>query len=518
VQGGRHTADQRESQQGHRWAIGGHLHCQPGPCSAVLTAADRAPSAPAEPLAPPGALWLWCLALALVLWGAAALRHALLQSNAYDLGLFDQWAWLLARGLPPISSMEGVHVMADHAAWLFPLVALPYRWLPSIQWLFASQALALSLTALPLWVVARQAGLGMRLAWLACGLWWLQPVVFNANLFDFHPEVWAMPALAGCFWALRAGRRWLWLGLLLVLLGCRDGLALVVLGLGLAAALERRWRAAALAAGLGLGWLLLLSRWLYPLLRGGGPKAAAAAYGHLGGSVEAVALNLLSRPQRLLEQVGPGHALVYLLLLAVAVAPFWRRPSLPTLAAAIPLVAANLVSETSAQRTLIHHYNLPVAVIAVVAAIDGLAVARPVGLPWRRLAWATLCWAALAKPWFFTGPYLERFDQLKATGAAIASISPGAAVLTTSPLVPQLSQRTLVAFPHPPGDPALLQRFDVLLLDPGDPGWASDRASQERLLAGARQAGWHCRRWGDGELELCRRPGGAAAKTMPPPG
>jgi uncharacterized membrane protein len=348
----------------------------------------------------PIALWLWSLAVALVFWGAAALRHALLQSNAYDLGLFDQWAWLLAAGRPPISSMEGVHVLADHAAWLFPLVALPYRLLATPQWLLASQALALGLTAIPLWAVARQAGLTPRLAWLVCGLWWLQPVVFNANLFDFHPEVWAMPALAGSFWALRAGRRWLWLGLLLVLLGCRDGLALVVLGLGLGAALERRWRAALLAWGLGLGWLVLLSRWLYPLLRGEGPKAAAAAYGHLGGSVEAIVLNLLTRPQMVLQQVPLLDALVYLLLLAVAVAPFWRRASLATLATGLPLVLANLLSSTSSQRTLIHHYNLPVAVIVVVAAVDGLAVARPQGLPWRRLAWAALCWAALAKPWF----------------------------------------------------------------------------------------------------------------------
>ncbi|MFN5195593.1 MAG: DUF2079 domain-containing protein [Cyanobacteriota bacterium] len=454
----------------------------------------------------PIALWLWSLAVALVFWGAAALRHALLQSNAYDLGLFDQWAWLLAAGRPPISSMEGVHVLADHAAWLFPLVALPYRLLATPQWLLASQALALGLTAIPLWAVARQAGLTPRLAWLVCGLWWLQPVVFNANLFDFHPEVWAMPALAGSFWALRAGRRWRGLGRRLGRRGCRDGLARVVLGLGLGAALERRWRAALLAWGLGLGWLVLLSRWLYPLLRGEGPKAAAAAYGHLGGSVEAIVLNLLTRPQMVLQQVPLLDALVYLLLLAVAVAPFWRRASLPTLATGLPLVLANLLSSTSSQRTLIHHYNLPVAVIVVVAAVDGLAVARPQGLPWRRLAWAALCWAALAKPWFFSGPYLERLALVRPAGAAIATIAPGEAVLTTSYLVPQLSGRGRIAFPRPELATADLASFDVLLLHPDDPGWASDRPTQERLLEAARSAGWRCRPWGDQGMELCRRP------------
>jgi uncharacterized membrane protein len=455
----------------------------------------------------PLALWLWSLALAFVWWGASALRHALLQSNAYDLGLFDQWAWLLAAGRPPISSMEGVHVLADHAAWLLPLVALPYRLLASPQWLLASQALALSLTAVPLWAVARQAGLSARLAWLACGLWWLQPVVFNANLFDFHPEVWAMPALAGCFWAQRSGRHRLWLALMLVLLGCRDGLALVVVGLGVGAALERRWRAALLAFGLGLGWLLLLSRWLYPLLRGEGPKAAAAAYGHLGDSVEAIALNLITSPQLALQQVSPLDALLYLVLLSVAVAPFWRGASLPTLATALPLVLSNLISSTTSQRTLIHHYNLPVAVIAVVAAVDGLAVAPSPRLPWRRLAWAAVCWAALAKPWFFSGPYLERLALVRPAAAAMATIGPDEAVLTTSYLVPHLSGREQIAFPRPEIDTAALDRFDVLLLHPDDPGWASDRPTQERLLEGARQMGWRCQPWGPQGMELCRRPG-----------
>ncbi|MFZ9974595.1 MAG: DUF2079 domain-containing protein, partial [Vulcanococcus sp.] len=66
---------------------------------------------------PPRNLSLGCAAIFLVLWGSAAARHGLIQSNAYDLGLFDQWIWLVSRGLPPVSSMEGVHLLADHGAW-----------------------------------------------------------------------------------------------------------------------------------------------------------------------------------------------------------------------------------------------------------------------------------------------------------------------------------------------------------------------------------------------------------------
>ena len=106
---------------------------------------------------PPRLLWGLAIALGLLGWGCSALRHGLLQSNAYDLGLFDQWVWLISQGLPPISSMEHVHVLADHGAWLLYGAGALYKLLPSVQWLLAGQALALSLTAIPIWWLAQQA-------------------------------------------------------------------------------------------------------------------------------------------------------------------------------------------------------------------------------------------------------------------------------------------------------------------------------------------------------------------------
>jgi len=164
-------------------------------------------------------------------WGLAALRHALLQSNSFDLGLFDQWVWLVSRGMAPVSSQSAdLHLLTDHGAWLVYGLAPLYALLPSLQWLLALQAFSLAFTAVPLWLLARDAGLPQGLRWTVCGLWWLQPVVFNTNLFDFHPEVLAMPLLVALVIAGR--RQWIgaWAGLILLILGCRDGLALVILG------------------------------------------------------------------------------------------------------------------------------------------------------------------------------------------------------------------------------------------------------------------------------------------------
>ena len=446
---------------------------------------------------PPRQLWCLAVGLGLLGWGCSALRHGLLQSNAYDLGLFDQWVWLISQGLPPMSSMEQVHVLADHGAWLLYGAGVLYRMVPSVQWLLGGQALALSLTAIPLWALAQQAGLRPRGCWLACGLWWLQPVVFNTLLFDVHPETWVMPAFGFALWAERDNRPRLWLLLLMLMLGARDGLVLVIAGMALDLALRRRWRWSAAALGLAAGWLLLLSRWLYPLLRNGdGPKAAGRMFGHLLGS-----------PLNVIQQLDWSGGLTYLLLLALPCGLLWRRRSLPVLLISLPLVLVNLLSASPSYRTLVHHYSLPLAVLGVLAAIDGglQGAAGRRGPAWA-LIWASACWLALAKPWFFTGPYLQRLAQLDQARSAITRIQPDDAVLTTSFLVPQLSQRSTIAFPKRSSNHSLDSGpWTALLLNPEDPGWGSKRSVQRDLLNQARDRNWSCQRWSSG-LTLCQPP------------
>jgi hypothetical protein len=157
----------------------------------------------------------------------------------------------------------------------------------------------------------------------------LQPVVITTNRYDFHPVVLARPLLAILVIAARRQRIWTWARLILLILGCRDGLALVSVGLGHQQLLRRRWWLAGVGLGLCLGWLALLSGWLDPLLtaRYSGVNAGASRYSYLGDSIGAIALGLLQHPQRILGNVDWAGAVVDLLLLALALLPFWRLAS-----------------------------------------------------------------------------------------------------------------------------------------------------------------------------------------------
>jgi len=459
---------------------------------------------------PPARLWWTSFGVGVLGWGLAASRHWLLQSNAYDLGLFDQWAWLLGNGLPPVSSMEDVHVLADHGAWMFYGSGLLYWFQPSIHWLLASQALALSLTAIPVWMLADQAGLSRRLCWFSCLLWWLQPLVFNVNLFDFHPEVWVMPGLAMAIWCQRKQHFGGWILLLVLMLGCRDGLVLVTFGLSISLLIQRCWSWAFAGATLSGAWILMLSQWLYPLFRNGeGPKAAGQMFSHLGDNFGDILFTLASQPWLAFTQIDLGGGTFYLLILVLPTLLFWRRRSLVILSAAVPLLLVNLNAEASSYRTLIHHYSLPIAVLSVTAAIDGLALRPRQTFPWKGLSWAVACWIVLAKPWFFTGPYLNRVNVIGDAQQAISKLTPQDRVLTTSYFVPQISQRQHVAFAKKSqSKQAFRNGWTVFLLNPNDPGWGSKKRIQTDLLSQAKDKNWSCQSWDSG-LELCRKPSSA---------
>ena len=146
----------------------------------------------------------------------------------------------------------------------------------------------------------------------------------------------------------------------------------------------------------------------------------------------------------------------------------WRRSSLPTLLIGSPLLLANLLSASPSYPTLVHHYSLPLELIAVLASIRGaLPSTSRRGTPTWRLIWATACWLALTKPRFFTGPYLERQSDLGDVQSAIALIQPNDSVLNNSYFVAQLA----IAFPKRSSRrPLAKTSWSALLLNPKDPG------------------------------------------------
>jgi uncharacterized membrane protein len=412
---------------------------------------------------------------ALILFLCSTARHALFQSGALDLGYFDQAAYLISQGVTPIVSFWGYHFLGGHADWIMYLVAGFYRIYPDVHWLLAIQAIALSLGAIPSFALARQAGLSAAHARAIALMYLLYPLIFNLNLFDFHPEVIALPLLITAIWAARARRLVVFTICIIFSLGCRDALSITIAAMGLwFILLENRRVYGTIALSLGIAWFLIATQWLIPHFRPAGVESVAR-YAYLGSSVTEIALNLLLKPQLILGHIFSIESFFYifLLLLPIGWCMSWRQ--LTYLLPALPTLIINLLSDLSLQRDLLHQYSLPIIPFLVVFAIATLNqktawIQRP---RWIML-WSIVSFVALAKYGFFTGKYLTRLDQLPALREAIAQVqSTRDPVLTSSYFVPHLTHRSQLEYTKTFAPPTTLEPYQSILLNLQDPGWGS---------------------------------------------
>ena len=443
----------------------------------------------------------------LAFFALAVLRHYLLQSNAYDLGLFDQWIWLTSRNLPSYSTMTGLHMFADHGAWILYFISALYKLIPDINILFLSQSLSLCFTTIPLWLLCKKNNLSSKVGFLIGTFWLLQPTVFNINLFDFHPEVLAMPWVGFYYYFEKNKNFTISILLTFLILGTRDGLVLLIFGFGLEQILKKKFGRAFILFLISILWFLFLNNLMYPILNGDkGSVMALARYSSYGDSFVEILFTLFFNPLYVLKNVNLIDSIFYLLILFAPAFVFWKNISFITLISSFPLVFSNILSESSSQRTLIHQYSLPIVLIIVVSVINGIAKNKDIFIYSKKaFLWMIICWAALAKPLFFAGHYLTRLDSIIPAREAFKEIPKNANVITTSYLVPHLSQRSFIKYPKNEDDiKSDLNEFNILLLNPLDPGWDSSNKLQKKYIKTAKENNWECLKWDNG-LELCKK-------------
>ncbi|MBD1940508.1 DUF2079 domain-containing protein [Microcoleus sp. FACHB-68] len=440
-------------------------------------------------------------AAAVIFFACSSLRHALFQSGAFDLGIFDQAVYLISQGKPAISSFIGFHILGDHAALILYPLALLYKIYPDVHGLLAVQAVALALGALPAWQLAKLAGLQEKPALAMAGVYLLYPLVFNLNLFDFHPEVIALPAL---LWAILAARQnqigWFCLAIALVL-SCKAVLALTIVAMGFwLIFFEKKRLFGTIAIAAGVAWFLIATQFIIPFF---GSNAASVArhlprYSYLGNSAPEVLKNVLLQPALILGKIFSLTTLEYLALLVLPVI-WWLSPQhLAPLVGAVPTLVLNILSEAATQRNLVQQYSLPVLPFLLLAVISNLAakekypalerqqknsffsnfpsvsfLAMRQGSLLSLILWSFLAFLALAKYGYFGSIYLDSLDTWKATRQAIAQIKTEESVLTTHEISPHLSNRQFIKFTDTTSPPANLAEFKYILLNLRDPGWNS---------------------------------------------
>jgi uncharacterized membrane protein len=424
---------------------------------------------------------------AAVLFVCSSVRHGLFQSTAFDLGYFDQATYLISVGASPIVSFWGFHFLGGHADWILYLVAVLYKIVPSVYWLLGIQAIALSLGAIPTYYLATQACLADAQAKAIAIAYLLYPLIFNLNLFDFHPEVIALPLLLTAVFIARAPQsqqQVSWFTLCLIaIFGCRDALSLTVVAMGIWLWIwEKKRRCGAIAIALGTSWFLIATQVLIPHFRPGGVESVTR-FAHLGNSVGEIALNLLLKPQIVLAAVFTLPNLWYCLLLVSPVLWGLSARHLAALIPTIPTVVMNLLSTMESQKDLLHQYSLPAVPFLLLAAIAALAQKHGlIQKPRWIVAWALVSFMLMAKVGYFGDRYLTSLPTWQATRTALAQVPSQGSVLTTAWIAPHVTHRPMVKLAISGSESTDLNQFDAVLLDVSRPGWMSNSELLQQLV------------------------------------
>jgi uncharacterized membrane protein len=454
------------------------------------------------------------LALAITIWIVTfavlvVRRQERFWSVDFDMGIYDQAIWLLARGQSFIT-VRGLPVFGHHATFGLLLFA-PASWLGAgPNFLNVAQVTVLALGAVPLYLLGRARSLS---EWAAAGLagaFLLHPALQFLGWELFHPESIAITPLL-CAYLCAVRRSWRWFAVWTVLaVSFKEDLALAVLVLGLVIAFRPRRQpgdrlAGLLTAVLAALWFIAVTQLLIPTVAGH-PAHYEALYAGVGGSPWGIVETAVTDPGEITSRVLSSESGDFAWKL---LAPFGLTALLSpgVLAVGLPQFGADVLSDTSWTREISFHYAaLPLAAVAI-AAVEGAAflvrrfggVTRwlvPVGVLACALT-ATLAWgpspigAEYRNQWWPP----EQDTRLDAKRAAVAAVPADASVSAVYTFVPHLSGREeIYSFPNPwrPSNWGYEDRdtrdprtVDWLVVDRGALGEADRLLLEQILTSGA---------------------------------
>jgi len=375
--------------------------------------------------------------------------------HGFETAKYAQAAWQIGEGLKPETTLSGGNILAEQGSLImYPLGALTSV-LPRIETLLVIRSIALSLTIIPLWRLARRHGLlGLGATSTIAFAFSIYTYVHNMNIADFAPAVLAVPAL---MWAVLAGfdeKKRILTAAIIFALCCRADLGLAIAGLGVLLLIERRRRVGVIALVGGMGWFLIS---MYGLQRGldGGSYQFLAPYSAFGDTPLGALGGIISHPIRFWTAVG---TLANFQILVTLLAPVLFLPlTAPRyLLPAVPLYVLYMGADVPFGRLREAAQTVPMTVFVFVATVFALKRTGRILVKTVRVERRIILALLLTSLVFFvrdstTSPYQEPWDwgTRDATDLArlqaVASIPPeatnGAPVRASASLLPLLSER-----------------------------------------------------------------------------
>jgi uncharacterized membrane protein len=204
----------------------------------------------------------------------AILNYQGFKTQMNDLGNADQAIWQASLGhlSMPVSNdvfTNSTSRFYRHANFIFWLIAPLYRIWPNPEILLVITSLACALAGLGLFAIARHR---LNKSWWSLAppiVYWLSPMVQDANLFDFHVVTIMSALFVWMIWAFDTGKNKTGWVLLFLALLCQEDVGLMLLMYGLYLIISGKNKLAIPIILIGILYPIILFKLFIPLLNHG---------------------------------------------------------------------------------------------------------------------------------------------------------------------------------------------------------------------------------------------------------
>ncbi len=385
-------------------------------------------------------LFFMVYSFALILVGF--IRHAALETRAFDLGIFSQAVWNTLQGDFLYSSIKGgICLLGDHFSPILALIAPLFSLWPDPRMLLILQVFAAASCIFLIAQIAREKTGNHYVAVLFSLAYCFFLPTRNALHEDFHPEVLVDPFILLCFIFLEKNRiSWFLMSLAVVIAG-KENMLMVAFIFGFYAWMFKKMRS--------LGTVLMLVsvvifvmevRWAIPKISGQ-PYLYQGFYQHL----------LKGSPLDWLGAVFNGDSIEYILKVfsPLLFLSFFHGP---TLILTLPVLAQNILSNNDVFRSFAYHYTTGLTPFVFISAIYGWDVLV------RRFSWfsgrqvlfgclllfVSLMRSGPSEYYYFWQSWIHRSPHRDMIREKLNSIPEKAVVVTHNNFIPQLSERKYV--------------------------------------------------------------------------
>ena len=424
---------------------------------------------------------------------ASSLRHFWFNSASWDLGIFEQAIFLISQGKQPFSTLLGFHILGDHGALILYPLALLYKIFPSTYFLFVLQSSSLAAAIYPLKRLSKSNKISKKNLYVSYIAFLLYPIVFNVNIFDFHPEVIAFPIVLDIFVSLKTKEiipLWKLFLKIFFILSCKITNSFLIFGFGIWLILKGFRQLGYFIIFLSTVWFNFIAFFIIPYF--GGENATIFRQAEKFGLNDNLIFDISTLIQiisQVFVQIFSISNLEYLFLL---IFPFIyillnkkRLKFLFNFIPFTPLIFLNLISNSYPMKNLVHQYSLFIVPFIAVSIQESLSPKLIEGIKnypkWFQkrsskfiFFWSLVTFLIFSRFTFFFGPFHNHFESAASRREAIGMIKNNSSILTTNDLVPHLSKRKNIKFT----DSKInynLDEFDEILLDLKEPGWQSNK-------------------------------------------